>query len=108
MEYHDADDLPVVEVGEVLSREQKLVFALTCPTQLFWLLVWAVVAFAGYAMLATAWHTRPTTANGQTLQTAVGIPPRNQPGRRVQRGYWKRGQRNQWIAYSSGRYKQYL
>jgi len=51
MEYYDRDDLPQVEVGDVISKEQKLVFLLTWPTQLFWLLLYAAIAFAGYAIV---------------------------------------------------------
>ncbi len=48
---HDADDPPAMEVGTVLSREQWYAFKVTWPSQLFWLVLYGLIALVGYLIV---------------------------------------------------------
>lgn len=50
MEYGD-DDLPQGEVRPLISKEQWYVFRVTWPSQMFWLLVYGLIALIGYAIV---------------------------------------------------------
>jgi hypothetical protein len=47
----DTDDAPVVQPSPVFSKEQWLVFKLTAPTHLFWMLVYGIIVVTAYFII---------------------------------------------------------
>lgn len=50
----DTDDLPVIQPKPLFSTEQWYVFRVTWPSQVFWLLIYGLIALIFYSTIARA------------------------------------------------------